>query len=369
MGGEGRGVDAKIDLFPGGEERGSDPKVAKTEVVRVPVVAQRQMPIVENIWKTIDMPMVTQVPTITNEKEQLSQTGIDRTIQETERYRDKADANQAMNEAKSGLDNYCVFFFLRNTLTEKTLKDKFEAGDKEKIGKTAEIPKVQSINKMVDIPVSLQRNVSTFQITQKTVEVPRVQFIDKLVGDPTFMQRQVSTIQAAQSPNVPAFMLDTDGLCLLATGQDGSVELNEAADDDRLQHENKRRRLPKLIEAVFESRSTECKEVADGLDFERFEDLVLPPSQSCFDPVESLEEARDDGREGKTLIANVASGDEVEDDAEEEQAMTRSSSEGGSPDKRWPGLTRKALGASWSSGAKHRGWRLTPPGHVEPGVG
>merc|ERR1711998_749702 len=34
-------------------------------------------------------------------------------------------------EAKNGLENYC--FTMRNTLNEEKLKDKFEAGDKEKI--------------------------------------------------------------------------------------------------------------------------------------------------------------------------------------------------------------------------------------------
>merc|ERR1712209_260639 len=49
--------------------------------------------------------------TITNEKGRLSQSEIDRMVQEAE--------------------NYC--FTMRNTLTEEKLKDKFESGDKEKI--------------------------------------------------------------------------------------------------------------------------------------------------------------------------------------------------------------------------------------------
>merc|ERR1712054_15213 len=39
-------------------------------------------------------------------------------------------------EAKNGLENYC--FTMRNTLQEEKLKDKFEAGDKEKIEKAVQ---------------------------------------------------------------------------------------------------------------------------------------------------------------------------------------------------------------------------------------
>merc|ERR1711881_13355 len=41
------------------------------------------------------------------------------------------EANKSKVEAKNGLENYC--FTMRNTLQEEKLKDKFEAGDKDKI--------------------------------------------------------------------------------------------------------------------------------------------------------------------------------------------------------------------------------------------
>merc|ERR1711880_36752 len=69
--------------------------------------------------------------TITNEKGRLSQSEIDRMVQEAEKYRDEDEANKSKIEAKNGLENYC--FTMRNTLTEEKLKDKFESGDKEKI--------------------------------------------------------------------------------------------------------------------------------------------------------------------------------------------------------------------------------------------
>merc|ERR1712019_303973 len=67
--------------------------------------------------------------TITNEKGRLSQAEIDRMVQEAEKYK-------AEDEAKNGLENYC--FQMRNTLSDDKLKDKFEAGDKEKIEKAVQ---------------------------------------------------------------------------------------------------------------------------------------------------------------------------------------------------------------------------------------
>merc|ERR1712048_1366147 len=46
-------------------------------------------------------------------------------------YRAEDEQNKQKIEAKNGLENYC--FQMRNTLSDDKLKDKFEAGDKEKI--------------------------------------------------------------------------------------------------------------------------------------------------------------------------------------------------------------------------------------------
>merc|ERR1719150_1931686 len=69
--------------------------------------------------------------TITNEKGRLSQAEIDRMVSEAERFRAEDESNRSKIEAKNGLENYC--FTMRNTLQEEKLKEKFEAGDKEKI--------------------------------------------------------------------------------------------------------------------------------------------------------------------------------------------------------------------------------------------
>merc|ERR1712127_119061 len=74
--------------------------------------------------------------TITNEKGRLSQAEIDRMVQEAEKYRAEDEANKSKIEAKNGLENYC--FTMRNTLNEEKLKEKFEAGDKEKIEKAVQ---------------------------------------------------------------------------------------------------------------------------------------------------------------------------------------------------------------------------------------
>merc|ERR1711865_800251 len=74
--------------------------------------------------------------TITNEKGRLSQSEIDRMVQEAEKYRSEDEEAKQKIEAKNGLENYC--FTMRNTLQEEKLKDKFEAGDKENIEKAVQ---------------------------------------------------------------------------------------------------------------------------------------------------------------------------------------------------------------------------------------
>merc|ERR1711948_4570 len=74
--------------------------------------------------------------TITNEKGRLSQAEIDRMVQEAEKYASEDSKLKEKVEAKNGLENYC--FTMRNTLQEEKLKDKFEAGDKDKIEKAVQ---------------------------------------------------------------------------------------------------------------------------------------------------------------------------------------------------------------------------------------
>ena len=131
---------------------------------------------------------------------------------------------------------------------------------------------MQHIDKAADIPVDVQGQVSTVQASQHDT-----QHSDEVV--PTLMESEIPSTSDADDP------------CL-----------NEAADEDDVEHENKKRKFP--AEADFER-------LADESDFDRFDELVLP----------SLEE--------KTLHENIASGDEAQDGPEKEQEMTRSLVQGG----------------------------------------
>merc|ERR1712109_182955 len=74
--------------------------------------------------------------TTDNEKGRLSQAEIDRMVQEAEKYASEDSKLKEKVEAKNGLENYC--FTMRNTLQEEKLKDKFDAGDKDKIEKAVQ---------------------------------------------------------------------------------------------------------------------------------------------------------------------------------------------------------------------------------------
>ena len=54
-----------------------------------------------------------------------------------------------------------------------------------------EVPQMQYVGKIIDVPVVAQHQVPTVQAVQKAVEVPRVQFRDRVVDVPVVMRRQV----------------------------------------------------------------------------------------------------------------------------------------------------------------------------------
>ena len=47
--------------------------------------------------------------------------------------------------------------------------------------KTVVVAQVQDVDRIVDVPVVLRRQMPNIQTVQKTVEVPQIQFIDKVV--------------------------------------------------------------------------------------------------------------------------------------------------------------------------------------------
>ena len=139
-----------------------------------------------------------------------------------------------------------------------------------------------------------QRQVPAVRSVQKTVEVPRVQYIDNVADIPVDMQRQVSTTQAAQD------IEEVEDVPALTQSEIPNIPDD---DDDWLEQESKKRKLPMPADAVSESR-------ADESDFDRFDDLVLPSP------------------ERKTIFISIASGDEAEDGPDKEQEITRSTVQG-----------------------------------------
>ena len=150
------------------------------------------------------------------------------------------------------------------------------------------------------IDLTSQRQVPAIRSVQKTVEVPNVQYIDKVADIPVDVQRRGSTIQDTQYiSEVEDVPVPTQSI--VPRVPDDPC-LSETADEDRLEHESKKRRFPMPAEAVSESG-------ADESDIERFDDLVLPSS------------------EGKTLFVSIASGDEAEDEPDKQQDRTLSLAE------------------------------------------
>ena len=78
-------------------------------------------------------------------------------------------------------------------------KDRFTSI--ETVQKTFEVPQIQSIVKELRSKFEVGHTSEVprpIRSVQKTVEVPRVQYIDKVADISVDMQRQMSTIQAAQ---------------------------------------------------------------------------------------------------------------------------------------------------------------------------
>ena len=66
------------------------------------------------------------------------------------------------------------------------------------VTKHIKIPQVQFLTKVDDIPVVVQRQVSTAQTVQKAMEVPPLQFTDKGNDIPVEAQRQISMVRTIQ---------------------------------------------------------------------------------------------------------------------------------------------------------------------------
>merc|ERR1711916_74501 len=66
------------------------------------------------------------------------------------------------------------------------------------VQKTVEVPQLQFIDKVVDIPVEAQRQIPMVQTVQKTIEIPQLQYIDKVVDVPVVQVVQVPQVQVVE---------------------------------------------------------------------------------------------------------------------------------------------------------------------------
>ena len=62
--------------------------------------------------------------------------------------------------------------------------------------KILEVPQLQLIDKVVDVPIVMQRRFPTIQRVQKTVEVPQIQYVDKIVEAPVAAAQQPAPVDA-----------------------------------------------------------------------------------------------------------------------------------------------------------------------------
>ena len=153
--------------------------------------------------------------TMTSEEEHLSQTETRHVTQEAEEHRDENEVNKTKVEAKNGLENHCAT--TRSTSIAEQMKSKFEVGHKKKNtrSRSCSCPEPvgqesvggetggfeakqypQDAQEKADL--TNQRQVPAIRSVQKTVEVPRVQYIDKVADIPVDMQGHGSTTQASQ---------------------------------------------------------------------------------------------------------------------------------------------------------------------------
>ena len=128
-------------------------------------------------------------------------------------------AELATVEAKcKAAEDACVAYAKATKITEKFIDKAVDVPVMlqrqvpvfQKMRKTVEVPQVQHINKFVDVPVVAQRQAPIIQTLQKKVEVPQVQFLDRAVGVPVVTQTQVPSPSAPQGRIQERIVEETD---------------------------------------------------------------------------------------------------------------------------------------------------------------
>ena len=78
-------------------------------------------------------------------------------------------------------------------ITEMTVQRKKQE-KMNQVTKPIKVPQVQFLTKVDDMPVVVQRQVSTDQTVQKAMEVPPLQFTDKVSDIPVVAQIQIPIV-------------------------------------------------------------------------------------------------------------------------------------------------------------------------------
>jgi len=99
--------------------------------------------------------------TITNDKGRLSKEEIERMVNDAEKYKDEDEKEKNRITARNSAESYA--YSLRNTLSEEGIKDKIEAGDKEKLE--------SAINEMISwLDANQTASTEEFEGRQKELE-------------------------------------------------------------------------------------------------------------------------------------------------------------------------------------------------------
>jgi len=99
--------------------------------------------------------------TITNDKGRLSKEEIERMVDDAEKYRDEDEKEKSRIQARNSAESYA--YSLRNTLNEEGIKDKIEAGDKQKLE--------SAINEMISwLDANQTATTEEFEGRQKELE-------------------------------------------------------------------------------------------------------------------------------------------------------------------------------------------------------
>ena len=99
--------------------------------------------------------------TITNDKGRLSKEEIERMVNDAEKYKDEDEKEKNRITARNSAESYA--YSLRNTLNEEGIKDKIEAGDKEKLE--------SAINEMISwLDANQTATTEEFEGRQKELE-------------------------------------------------------------------------------------------------------------------------------------------------------------------------------------------------------